>query len=208
MRPSSCMPTQHPRRRRRHYHRRMPTFGIHRGTVAGSPLHNTLARFATAHGLRRSYTLDKCMSPAGLQPVAPGLTAHLRRVYEGLLLEDSRRKATQQQQEQQEQEQQDEKGDKRKKLSRAGLEEFLRSVQKDAKIASWSLSNAEGFTFEEFVQLWWGEYSAAKKPIYPEDKDLDKPLSNYFISSSHNTYIEDGNQITGEAKALQYKKVS
>lgn len=183
----------------------MPTWGKHRGSVAGSPLHATLTSFATAHGMRQCYPLDNCMSPAGLQPVASGLIAHLQRVYDELLLEDCRRRAISLQTQDEGNEKEKES---RRKLSRAGLEGFLRDVQKDSKMASWSLSNAEGFTFEEFVQLWWGEYSNAKKRIYPEDKDLDKPLSNYFISSSHNTYIEDGNQITGGAKALQYKKVS
>lgn len=195
----------------------MPTFGKHRGSVAGSPLHNTLTRFATAHGLRRAYTLDKCVSPAGLQPVAPAVTAHLRRVFDGLLAEDARRRGAgdQQQQKQVVKEEEEEKTrggpgacKSKEMLSRAGLEEFLRNVQRDPKKPSWSFSTAEGFSFEDFVQFWWAEYSAAKRPIYPEDKDLDKPISNYFISSSHNTYIEDGNQITGEAKALQYKKVS
>lgn len=209
----------------------MPTFGKHRGSVASSPLHSALTRFATAHGLRRAFTVESGMSPAGLQPVAPCVTVHLRRLWDELLAEDNRRrlKSQQQQQQKEEAEVQEEKGEatgasgvemakgekERRKdeagdsklLSRAGLEAFLRDVQKDPKPPSCAFSHAEGFTFEEFIQLWWNEYSPAKKPIFPEDKDLDKPISNYFISSSHNTYIEDGNQITGEAKALQYKKV-
>lgn len=135
------------------------------------------------HGLRRSHTLDKCISPAGLHPNAASVTGHLRRLYDEL------------------------KGAE-ELLSRAKFEGFLLDTQQDQKKPSWAFSSSEAFTFEQFEQLWWDEYSAAKRPIHPEDKDLDKPISNYFISSSHNTYIEDGNQITGEAKALQYKKVS
>lgn len=178
------MPCMNQRRRhRRRHHRRMPTFGKHHGSVTGAPLHSTLTRFATGHGLWRSHTLDKCLSPAGLHPNAASVRDHLHDLYDRLKGGDEL-------------------------LSRAKFENFLLDVQKDQKKPSWAFSDSATFGFEQFEQLWWAEYSAAKRPIHPDDKDLDKPISNYFINSSHNTYIEDGNQITGEAKALQYKKVS
>lgn len=162
----------------------MPTFGVGKSTVAGSPLYKTIAHFGTSHVLRRGYTLDKCASPAGLHPVSDSVTGHLRRLYDEL------------------------KGPHERELPRDKFEEFLKIVQRDPKLPSWALSEKSlSFTFEQFLNCWWTEYSAAKRTIHREDKDLDKPISNYFISSSHNTYIEDGNQITGEAKALQYKKV-
>ncbi|PSR77933.1 PLC-like phosphodiesterase [Coniella lustricola] len=173
-------------RRRRHMrHHRMPTFGVHKSSVAGSPLYKTIAHFGTSHVLRKGYTLDKCASPAGLHPVSDSVTGHLRRLYDEL------------------------KGPHEKELSRDKFERFLKTVQHDTTPPSWFLSEkTRSFTFEEFLNCWWKEYSAAKRTIHSEDKDLDRPISNYFISSSHNTYIEDGNQFTGEAKALQYKKAS
>lgn len=183
----------------------MPTWGRSKSSVTSSPLHRTFTRFATAHGLRgggggggHHYALDKCPSPAGLHPVAPSVMGHLRRLYHERTGSDA---AVEKKKEEEE-----EGGSL---LSRAAFEKFIKEVQRDGKKPSWSFSEThESFTFEQFVQFWWDEYSAAKRPIHPEDKDLDKPISNYFISSSHNTYIEDGNQITGEAKALQYQKVS
>lgn len=40
----------------------------------------------------------------------------------------------------------------------------------------------------------------------PVDKDLSKPLTNYFISSSHNTYL-DGNQWASKSTPQAYKDV-
>lgn len=164
----------------------MPTFGKQRTRIVGSPLQSVFT-FVPIPGLRRGHTLDltKYQSPAGLHPIAPSVKGHLRRIYNGL------------------------KGPGEKKLSRERFEDFIQRTQGDQKKPTWEFSTAcTSFTFEEFEECWWKEYSAAKKPIYPEDKDLDMPISNYFISSSHNTYIEDGNQFSGSAKADQYRKVS
>lgn len=164
----------------------MPTFGKQRARVVGSPLQSVFT-FVPLPGLRRGHTFDltKCQSPAGFHPVAASVTGHLRRVYQGL------------------------KAPGEKELSRKRFEDFIQGTQGDSKKPSWEFSTTcTSFTFEQFVQCWWTEYSAAKKPLHLEDKDLDMPISNYFISSSHNTYIEDGNQFSGTAKAQQYRKVS
>lgn len=198
----------------------MPTFGKHRGNVSGSPLHNSFARFATAHGLhirgphdQSGHALDKALSPTGLQPVAPGITAHLQRLYEELLRGDGDGAQAQAQGEKglrlgRSAEKRATPPSEEPMLSRAATEQFVRDVQRDPNVMRWPFAKPDGLTFQEFVHFWWDEYSAAKRPIHPEGKDLDKPISNYFISSSHNTYIEDGDQFFGEAKALQYKKVS
>ena len=48
--------------------------------------------------------------------------------------------------------------------------------------------------------------SHAMKPPPIGDLDLSYPLSSYFISSSHNTYLS-GNQLYGDASAEVYKNV-
>ena len=48
--------------------------------------------------------------------------------------------------------------------------------------------------------------SNAMTPLKESDLDLSYPLSSYFISSSHNTYLS-GNQVYGDASAEVYKDV-
>ncbi|CAN8100308.1 unnamed protein product [Discula destructiva] len=61
------------------------------------------------------------------------------------------------------------------------------------------------YTLGDFVYIWLHDYSKALRPARP--KDLSKPISNYFISSSHNTYIGLGNQLNGEVSAQAYRTV-
>ncbi|KAF3765064.1 PLC-like phosphodiesterase, partial [Cryphonectria parasitica EP155] len=63
----------------------------------------------------------------------------------------------------------------------------------------------EIYTLGDFVYIWLHDYSAALKPA--GKKDLSKPITNYFISSSHNTYIGLGNQLSGEVSAEAYRSV-
>lgn len=142
--------------------------------------------FVHIHGVGKTRAVDSPLSPPGMPHITRSVLDHLRRLYDALKGRDPQ-------------------------LSRQGFEDFLRDFQRDGKKPSWVFSASEkrtAFSFDDFVYFWKTEHSAAKKPTHPEDKDLDKPISNYFISSSHNTYIEDGNQFSGPADELQYKKVS
>lgn len=86
-------------------------------------------------------------------------------------------------------------------ITRERLEEFLietqgglvRPLEKDI------------YTLGDFVYVWLHDYSSALRPV--EKKDLSKPITNYFISSSHNTYIGLGNQLNGEVSAAAYRSV-
>lgn len=94
------------------------------------------------------------------------------------------------------------KGPDEQVLSADKLEAFIRDVQKDTP----KLPFPETYTFKQFHELWWRNHSRWKKLI--PKKDLDKPLSQYFINSRHNTYIAGGDQFMGENQDVQYKKVS
>lgn len=162
----------------------MPTWGRHKSSIIGSPLEHAIKTFSTAFAApSTSDALEKCKSPGALPVMAESVSRHLLRIYNDLKGRDA-------------------------ELSREKFEAFIQRDQRDSKLPAWTFSpKASQFTFQDFQSYWWRDYSSAKRPIHVEDKDLDKPISNYFISSSHNTYIGDGNQLTGEAKALQYAKV-
>lgn len=59
-------------------------------------------------------------------------------------------------------------------------------------------------SFDEFVSWFLSPASAALAP--PIDRDLSFPLCNYYISSSHNTYLS-GNQLYGSATTEAYTNV-
>jgi phosphatidylinositol phospholipase C delta len=65
----------------------------------------------------------------------------------------------------------------------------------------------DSYLFQEFMEeVYFNNGFQITKPIPPE-KDLTKPISNYFISSSHNTYLT-GNQLSSRSTTDAYKNVS
>ncbi|KAK8064727.1 1-phosphatidylinositol 4 5-bisphosphate phosphodiesterase 1 [Apiospora phragmitis] len=92
--------------------------------------------------------------------------------------------------------------DKDSQLSRKKFEYFLIHEQEEEA----PRLDRDSYKFEQFLEEWWMRFGLeAEKPSPISEKDLTKPLSNYFISSSHNTYLS-GNQLAGKSSADAYKK--
>lgn len=60
------------------------------------------------------------------------------------------------------------------------------------------------FKFSDFLRYITSPIANAQRPAIPED--VSWPLSNYFISSSHNTYLT-GNQLSSDSSTEAYKDV-
>lgn len=86
-------------------------------------------------------------------------------------------------------------------ITRERLEEFL--VEHQGGLVH--PLEKEIYTLGDFVYVWLHDYSAALSPA--RGKDLARPITDYFISSSHNTYIGLGNQLNGEVSAEAYRAV-
>ncbi|KID89878.1 1-phosphatidylinositol-4,5-bisphosphate phosphodiesterase 1 [Metarhizium guizhouense ARSEF 977] len=87
-------------------------------------------------------------------------------------------------------------------LSREKLHVFLRDVQREPFIKN---LDKEQYTAGEFRHVLVEGYGVnAIGP--PPEKDLSKPLTNYFINSSHNTYL-DGNQLSSTSTPEAYRNV-
>ncbi|KAK4940503.1 hypothetical protein LTR10_019377 [Elasticomyces elasticus] len=88
-----------------------------------------------------------------------------------------------------------------------GLQPFSESVLSHLLKAYKGLSSDEHRHFSDessfLTYMTWEESAALAAP---SGNDLSHPLSSYFISSSHNTYLS-GHQLYGEASGESYKNV-
>lgn len=82
---------------------------------------------------------------------------------------------------------------------------FLKYVQRDseAEIPK-TLLEGPGLDLNSFLNYMTSSLANIAAP--PKEQDLSWPLSNYFISSSHNTYLT-GNQLYSESSTDSYKNV-
>ncbi|OAQ97435.1 hypothetical protein LLEC1_02524 [Akanthomyces lecanii] len=90
---------------------------------------------------------------------------------------------------------------KDKLLSKPKFEKFLRETQGETTV----LLQDKDYTAADFQATWYLSCSWNATAPLPE-KDVSKPLTDYFISSSHNTYLE-GHQVLSKSSPQAYKNV-
>ena len=87
-----------------------------------------------------------------------------------------------------------------------GVTKWATEIQKDPGILHDFFVADHEECLENFVTYMGGDNSSALMPFEPADDELDFPMTSYFISSSHNTYLT-GNQLYGQSSIDGYKNV-
>ncbi|RFU72025.1 phospholipase c, partial [Trichoderma arundinaceum] len=124
----------------------------------------------------RAYTISQVVSLARELSMTPEMVAILEDVYNGLRKDEP-------------------------ELSKEAFLEFVMEIQGEATV---HLEN-EKYTLGEFLYVLAHDdrWHAVRKP---SEKDYSKPITNYFINSSHNTYIS-GNQLASKTSPEAYMNV-
>jgi phosphatidylinositol phospholipase C delta len=94
-------------------------------------------------------------------------------------------------------------------MTRAQLVAFFDEIQHDAVDLDAISPNKETYSFGDFLFVWLSQNSSSPSSsdiTARKTKDLSKPLTNYFINSSHNTYLV-GNQLASTSSADAYRTV-
>ncbi|KAI0419013.1 PLC-like phosphodiesterase [Xylaria grammica] len=91
-------------------------------------------------------------------------------------------------------------------LDRKSFHNFLEVEQGEPPDEVSMALTKDTYGFGQFLEVWWKKFGLEiEKPISIDDKDLTKPISNYFIDSSHNTYLPS-HQWGGRATVETYKR--
>lgn len=83
--------------------------------------------------------------------------------------------------------------------------ESYQSAVMDSLLTAFKDCEKDYPSMKDFLDFMSSDHSNASGPF--PNQDLDHPLSNYFISSSHNTYLT-GHQLYGKSNVDGYKNVS
>ena len=79
---------------------------------------------------------------------------------------------------------------------------IIKTYERDPVLSEMGLMSKDGFT----TYVMSHEFSMIKKECLDVHQDMDQPLSHYFISSSHNTYLK-GAQVKGKSSIEMYRQV-